>query len=401
MVKVGIITHYYKSTNYGGNLQAYALCKALKNIGIESEQICYPVEDKNVNKKWEKEESSNIIKKYIKMGLRKSKDVRRLLYMLFKHNEYLKFKQNIKTQESAFTDFNSNMIPHSSKVYDNNCFKECVDCYDAFITGSDQVWNFSWFQPEYFLESVPSEKIKIAYAASMGICKLNANQKQYIMKVLDSFDGISVRESNTATYISQIINKDVMNTVDPTLLIEATDWNRICSDRIVKTPYVFCYFLGDNTASRNLSRKFAMEKGLTLVIIPMLHDGVHFIDDVLGDTVIYNATPYDFLSLIKNADYIFTDSYHATIFSYLFKKEMFIFNRNIQGVMKDRISSLVNLLNISERYCCDNYKLSLEYIKSVKLIDYADNSNLNMEILKSYNFLELLLKSSTTKKLYI
>ena len=44
MKKVGIITQYYKSINYGGNLQAYALCVALNKMGISAEQLCYSLD---------------------------------------------------------------------------------------------------------------------------------------------------------------------------------------------------------------------------------------------------------------------------------------------------------------------------------------------------------------------
>ena len=39
--RVGIITLYHESTNYGGNLQAYALCKFLRNNDVTAEQISF------------------------------------------------------------------------------------------------------------------------------------------------------------------------------------------------------------------------------------------------------------------------------------------------------------------------------------------------------------------------
>ena len=126
-VKIGIVTHYYKSINYGGNLQAYALCKYLNNFGHTAEQISY---DKELKKSF----ADNVkftAKKIVKNGLSFLKEPESALN--------LKAKANIKKRNSAILRFN-NKIPHS-QTYNARTLKSITDQYDVLITGSDQVWH--------------------------------------------------------------------------------------------------------------------------------------------------------------------------------------------------------------------------------------------------------------------
>ena len=165
-MKVGIITMFYDSCNYGGILQAYALTKTLEKMGVESEQICYRLASAYPIKRRVK----IIGKKY----LNELRQVRNLSVVLKLH------KRNRVVRKAA-----EEFIPHSKDVYSESTIRRCDDKYDAFITGSDQVWSQNW--PAYFLDFVPKGKLKIAYAVSVGNSTLPQKEIDYIRKYSRTF----------------------------------------------------------------------------------------------------------------------------------------------------------------------------------------------------------------------
>ena len=388
MNKVGIITHYYNSSNYGGNLQAYALCIALKKIGFEAEQISYPVVDHVHVKPKQLRKGLKKVKHIAKTIIAKTSEWKDVIYILKNRNKYSEFLEKQKEQTKAFYYFNQVVIPHSAKVYDEKSFPDATNEYDAFITGSDQVWNFSWFQPAYFLEGIPSNKKKIAYAASIGSNNLDSDQQEYCSRTLKDFQSISVREKSTAIALSKILDREVVTVVDPTLLLSRNDWDNVCSARIITEPYIFAYFLGNNEIARKTTIDYSKHIGLQIVNIPMNKDKTHYFDENFGDITLFDVSPSDFLSLIKYAEYVFTDSFHATVFSYIYRKEVFIFNRDSGGRLKDRIENITDLFNLKERFCEDSSKLQFDYIKGVNPIDYSDSTKVDSLIDKSYEYLK-------------
>ncbi|MCR5142752.1 MAG: polysaccharide pyruvyl transferase family protein [Ruminococcus sp.] len=367
MKKIGIITHYYKSTNYGGNLQAYALCKYLINEGYEAEQICYPIFKPNV-----KIRVSNF-STFLQL-------IRSLIshFIFFPHHIYYKTSKS-KTKK-AFENFNLSIIPNSGKVYNDSNFNECIENYDVFITGSDQVWNFSFFRPEYFLESIPSTISKISYAASISMKSLSDNQQEYLAKVLQDYKSISVREEYAKDLISGIVQKPIYKVVDPVFLLSEAEWNDLAYDYRIKDDYIFSYFIGNNNNSREICRVFARKHGLKIIDIPMANNQYRFTGIQIGDIKATDVSPNEFLGLIKNAQFIFTDSFHASVFSYLFKKQFYVFNRNHNGDMSERIIDIMSQFGLLPYFCDDSSKESIEYVTSLPIIDYT---KLNDEVVKT------------------
>ena len=242
-MKIGIITHYYKSTNYGGNLQAFALCCCLNKMGNNAEQLCFQYTAKR--SLLIRLMGKNIFKTAI--SKLKSKLIHKKL-----QDENLKYNV-IERRVAAFENFNHSIIPNGKKVYDSNNINNSVNYYDAFITGSDQVWNISWYYPEFFLDFVTSDKIKMSYAASIAKDSLTNDQKKIFKNSLSDFKAVSVREKSAEDLIKDLSPVPVQTVLDPTLLLQKEDWDEICSERIVNEDYVFCYFLGENKRSRRLA----------------------------------------------------------------------------------------------------------------------------------------------------
>lgn len=393
MKKIAILTHYYKNLNYGGTLQAYALCKATeKNLHIRVEQVSYPdLEDRirfqySLNKKAENCFRGIYNAVYKKLSLFQRRVKNKYYHLKYKNAVDL----NIRIKN--FKNFSETIIPHSDKVYTSENITEILAQYDAFITGSDQVWNTNWYTPVFFLDFVPSDKIKISYAASISKDSLTDKEKEIFKKSLADFKAVSVREEQAVDLIKDLSPVKPVVTLDPTLLLDASDWDKVCAPRVVEDDYIFCYFLGDNPKERKIAKKFAKEKGLKLVSVPLT--GVKVYSDLkFGDVILPAASPEEFISLIKHASYVFTDSFHAVVFSQIYKRQYFVFNRDSKGSMNSRIINITNLFNTQERFCNGSEKETLQYVRSLQEIDFS-RPNPKFDEIKEFsiNFLKENLK---------
>lgn len=373
MKKIGIVTHYFRNMNYGGELQAYALTKALGKLGYDAEQICFNFWAWN-------ELTENVIKsaKDNKLSFQPpefTSDPRFLLeldgkYDMQKESPYCIQKPFYKNREQAFLKFAAK-VPHSDKAYTVNTLFQTNEIYDAFITGSDQVWNLKWHNPAFFLDFADDCKKKIAYAASAGSSVFDNVQKQYLARTLPKLDAISVREKNLVDTYKEIAGVDAQYVLDPVLLLDTKEWDAVASERLADEKYMFCFFYGPTKEVYRLAEEYAEKHGLKIALIPDAfgYTTAHT-DDDFGDCRFPEASPEDFISLIKYADCIFTDSFHAMAFSLLYGRSVFGFGRDwnsdkLNTDMSSRIYSLFDLFDCKERFCDRIEKLSPSYIDSV------------------------------------
>ena len=371
--RIGILTYYHNSHNYGGLLQAYALCKFLNNSGYNAEQICYVPRNKPVINTVCKADTTSVNEGIIKRLLKKYRPKRVVKTLYLRVKSYLKRKKyrNWDLRFLADKEF-QDKIPHSKLIYYKNTIKDSCEKYDCFITGSDQVWNIDWFDSAYFLDFVDKGKNKISYAASIGHSVLNDKQKSIFEKYLTDFDAISLREKSAADLIKSItLRDDIKWVLDPTLLLDKVDWDTIASDRLIKKDYVLCYFFGEDTNSRQIATEYANARGLKVVNLPHLYDykitqsDIHF-----GDYSLFGVSPNDFISLIKYSECVFTNSFHACVFACIYQKEFFVFNRLDENMMFDRILSLCELFGCNDHFCSVKDKKNINYINKTKQIDY-------------------------------
>lgn len=332
-MKVGILTHFHKSTNYGGVLQAYALCRYLNDSGYDARQILYT------------HVSSPITPQRMTVKLFFEKVLSRIERRVYdKKNRAIRARM-----ESSFFDFRDAVF-HTEEEYTSETISQVKNDFDAFIVGSDQVWNPVWYDSAYMLDFVYDGARKISYAASMGVGSLNEREALVFKSKLSDFDAISVRESVAGEVISKAIDRPVCVTVDPTLLLSAEDWDSVATDRKIDSPYVFAYFLGEDKKTRSLAERFAERNGLKLVVIPHLLGSYRKCDRKLKADFVEDASPRDFISLIKNAEYVFTDSFHASVFSLVYEKKFFVFHRGGKIKMGSRIRNLLQLFACEERF---------------------------------------------------
>ena len=360
--RIGILTHYYGSVNYGGCLQAYALTRVLNEMGYTAEQISY--------------RKREVAQRYSPKAFVKKTVERILLLGAF------------KSRRRAFASFRD-AIPHSESVYDEETVGEAADLYDAFITGSDQVWNFKWYDPAFFLDFVSGDKIKLSYAASLGSPTLSDMERKKMRESLRDFTAISVREREAISLLSDVTDRAVEWTLDPTLLLSRDKWDEVASERKVKGRYLFCYFLGRDKRIRTLATEYARRKGLKVVTLPHFPQSFVKNDLFFGDVRLYGVTPNDFISLVKNAECVFTDSFHAAVFSNLYEKEFFVFDRHHASEMSGRILTLLPLFGSEARFCRDASDFTLSHLMEAEGIECGgDRASLLSLVQKSRDFLK-------------
>ena len=273
--KIGILTYFYQTHNYGGMLQSYALPKFLNDNGIDAEQICYTRKD---------ERPFEAIEESIR---KKASISERIEYRILNIYFNKKIKPKFNKRNKNFTDF-ERKVPCSKRVYDLNNISDVNYIYDGFVVGSDQIWTFRCFNPTFFLEFAYDDKKKISYAASIGKSNFTDLEKEYLNLQLSRFDRITVRENDLVDTLSVITNQNVSCVLDPVFLLSQSDWNEIADKRLVEDKYLFCYFLGDDKNLRKIAKQYAKKNDLQIVTIPFANQTYNRTDFTFGNIKMYN-----------------------------------------------------------------------------------------------------------------
>ncbi len=349
---VGIITLYYGNNNYGGLAQSYALYKVVTMLGYDAELISYkrtmqaaaPVRA-SLLEKIRRNSVSGLCDRYYRKG--KEKIERKLEQdcadQLKKRGEMLEI----------FREW----IPHSP-VYTKETIGQCRDRYETFISGSDQIWKPGVADEAFlfsFLDDQPDKHI-ISYASSVAVQEFPDGYLDFMEKELKKYSCISVRESVTAEAFSKALNREVVRVTDPTLLLSREEWEKVTAERQIKESYIFCYLLGNDKKQRKKAEQIAREQKKLLVTIPHIKNGnsFHFRleDKDFGDCQLFAVGMEEFFSLIKYADMVITDSFHATVFSTVFERPFWVFERTAKTKkteMNSRIHELTQMLGLERR----------------------------------------------------
>jgi len=351
--KVAIATCYYEN-NYGSKLQAYATQAVLDDLKIDNEFLhCTNPMDYMSQSKF-----LYYLKKIqdrdfeMKLGAIKKKRIR-------KKNPLLDV--NLKIREQKFHEFVYGYFRISRKCIGIEGLKNTAKDYDAILVGSDQLWAPSAIEHGFFtLENINGPK-KIAYSTSFGVNDLNKSQIHRVQKYLSEFDNIAVREDAGRNILKKYLNINVPVVLDPTLLLTASEWTSrlIDKERIESDQYIFFYFLGNNPEQHKIVQKLKEATGLK--ICGLLHlDNYIPEDEEIVDEILYDVGPKEFLNLIKNAEYVCTDSFHGSVFSILFHKQFITFQRNVGSgrSVNSRVFNLLRKLELNARMYDENKQLN-------------------------------------------
>lgn len=337
-MKAGILT-FHDAHNYGAVLQAFALKKHIQKLGYEVKIINYHHET-------------------IPDGFPREGNERRW---------------------DKFNVFIKDLIDNEEKVYTKEEDLEKLDI-DFWICGSDQIWNTEitrGFNKGFFLDFETNGK-KISYAVSMGIPNLPEEQEEQFKASLEQIDEISVREESLKQYVEKFIDKKVETTVDPTLLLDESDYNDLLLDNNYGE-YILIYALGPDERLTAIANRIASKKGVKIIELNDKRKENYFCEQVS------EAGPQEFLTLIKNAKAIVTNSFHGTIFSIIFKKEFYTITRLNRN---SRMETILGIVDMKDRLID-----KIEDLDKIKEQDFEEAYiRLNNEKQKSKDFLKSALK---------
>lgn len=327
MTKVSILTFHF-SNNLGAMLQAYGLVQAIRNIGHEVEVIDYrPLS----------------IRKICESPLwRHRHPVRLMRTALFRHR---------------IRDFRNKYLPMTRTYLDAEELRQSPPETDCIVVGSDQVWNIKspvrGYDPTFFLDFLAENgPRRVSYAASFGNgTELNGHREQ-ISGLLSRFDHISVRDVTSQIMVRDLIGQSPEHVLDPTFL---TDYDPITPPPLVKQPYILTYCFRKTEASMRAVSMLRHKLNMPIVSITMGFDGAR---------MVYPG-PLQWLSLMKHASYVCTDSFHGTCFSVINRKQFMTFHFNNGN---SRSEDLLHSANLSHRLINDANEL--KYQINVP-IDYA------------------------------
>lgn len=323
-MKVALITlHAIK--NYGSVLQTLATQELFKEFGCEVELINYIREDsldKNLLNTWC---GSNPIKKIVMLPT------------------LIKWK-------SVFNDFIAEHFKLSKNIYTYpEDFKKYPIQADIFCTGSDQVWNTGWnggIIKSLFLDFIPEDAFRFAYAASFGKKELSKKEVDETKELIKKYRFISVREDYAKTMLEKYYNyKEAVHVLDPTLAYDGDFWRSYAPKSRIKKDYILVYNLNRSKKFDEYAMKLSKKTGLPIYFLCRRYD--QFIRP--GKSILVPDV-FEFITLIDNAKYVLTDSFHATAFSLNLNTEPICVYPSEYG---GRIESILKLTDSLQRHIND------------------------------------------------
>ena len=364
-MKINFIT-LHRAENYGSVLQTLALQVKLSELGHDVHVLDYYPE------------------RYTNKGLlrrlkNKSDKLKNPIFLLAA--KILIYPSYLR-KNRVFGNFIDTYIRLKGSAFQTNeeAARKLTFDADAYCTGSDQVWNSYWnegIEKALFLDFVPKGKLVFSYASSIGLSKLPQEEIEETKRLLDKYECISVREDSGVKIVKELGRNDVIQCLDPTLLLTKEEWDRYVDKHNKKTDYILTYNLHHDARidryAGELSRKHRL---------PIWNISYNWHDVVRKGHLCWCPPVERFLWLIKNARYVIADSFHATVFSIIFERP---FVTITPDVASSRISSILHTLDLDERNLTNFSDTSM----IEKPIDYTEVKRLlAAEQMKSMDYLK-------------
>ncbi|OWV14307.1 polysaccharide pyruvyl transferase family protein [Fibrobacter sp. UWB5] len=346
-MKIGIL-NLALDNNYGGNLQRFALITFLQKLGHQAKHIQIKGYD---FLPWYKVPYAYPKRFVLKFVLHKINHIRQEKFS----------NQEQKDLWKTIEPFYEHYVPHTGAIKNKEQLKIVSDLenFDAVIVGSDQVWRASMTRcfgmSSYMLDFVSRDKTKkIAYAVSLGVDnpELNPSQAMRLNNLYRQFSAVSVRESSALKLFDQYgwTYPRAEVCVDPTLLLDVEDYNRVIDNANVNdctTGKIFAYLLDATFEKENRIRKESAAKKFAVHCMG-LHDASTSIEQWLNN--------------IRRAEMVVTDSFHGVVFSVIFDKPFLFLGNQRRG--NARLLSLLVMLDVDPR----NLDCFIHVQKKTKLI---------------------------------
>ena len=324
--KTAAIISLYGNSNYGNKLQNYAVQEVLKAEGVDTINIINVpcLNNRTVD-------YLEVLKFYIKGFIRFVSSGDRLTSCVD--------PKDPGERKRNFMEFNKR-INNSKHFFSFRRLRE-FDRFDYYFVGSDQIWNPIYGGLSDLDLLTFTKKKKVAISASFGIEEIPDIYKPKIEQELAAFDAISVREEAAKGIIETITQRDDVDVlIDPTMMLRKEDWNKIIKkpQGLTDDKFIVCYFLGTVTQEyTDAIRSLAEAKNCAIV------------DLSDNESKFYCCGPSEFVYLIKNAECVCTDSFHASVFSILYNRPFVVFKRNGKhNGMGSRIKTLLSTFHLED-----------------------------------------------------
>jgi hypothetical protein len=256
----------------------------------------------------------------------------------------------IRENYQKFEDFYTNRFRRTKKKYYDTNFNDVVkdENIEGFVCGSDTIFcinEFKGFVEGYYANFDCMRGKSVSYAASFGDPTFTEQDYLILNERLQNFKALGIREYNMLPYVKEHVNVRAERTIDPTLLAEASLYDSIIAEPQMKEKYILLYSRRYNRSMELYAEQMAKQKGLKLVEI-----SIRATNAVKGHIMRYDAGVEEFLSLVKHAECVITNSFHGVIFAVQLRTPFYCFSRE-QGDTK--IGEVLDLFGLSERIMID------------------------------------------------
>ena len=331
MKRFGIVSYniHCNFTNYGSALQSWALQQAVDRLGAG---------------RWE-----SVLLDYCPDVLR-DKDKRNPIAHMWDTDEEARrmcalslpaIRENADKFDAFYgTRFRKTKHTYTSENFDHVIAEEALD---GFVCGSDTIFcidEFGGFDNGYYANYPCMRDRSVAYAASFGDSRFTEDSYAVLRRRLQNFLAIGLRETAMVPFAESCVRVPVRRVLDPTLLLSAEDYAPITAPRREARPYLLLYARRHNPGMSAFAEKLAEENGWEIVEISLRAVNAE------RHRMFYEAGVEEFLSLVKHAQFVVTNSYHGMIFSIQFQKNFLVFTRE---QCDTKIRELLELLGLSQR----------------------------------------------------
>lgn len=329
--RIGIVSYniYCNFTNYGSALQSWALYQIIKKVaGDTVEPVLIDYCPKILENKdplnpfanmWDQDDESRRMCELTMPAIRKN-------YYKFDKFYHERFNRTSK----KYTAQNFNDIFVNEKI-------------ERFVCGSDTIFcidEFGGFDDGYYANYDCMKKNSVSYAASFGDSHFNEEDYNTLNERLNNFKSIGLRENNMVQYVASHVEVPVQRVIDPTLLLTSREYDKIADERLEKEKYLLLYARRYNSKMETYAEKLAAENGWKIVEISLRATNAE-----KGHRMFYEAGVEEFLSLVKHAEYVVTNSFHGMIFTVQYRRPLCVFSRE---QCDSKITELIELFGLKD-----------------------------------------------------
>lgn len=362
MKNFGIVSYniHANFTNYGSALQSWALSQAINKVG---------------KGKWQAK-----LVDYCPDILKDKDPLNPMKNMWDKDEEYRRECEKslpaIRVNYEKFNKFYNEEFIKTKNVYTSENFNDIIseENIDGFVCGSDTIFcidEFGFDDGYYSNYDCMKNGYSISYAASFGDAHFDNDTYKILNNRLRNFNAIGIREDAFVPYVKEHTDVEVQRCIDPTLLLDKEEYTKIEQPVDEEEKYLLLYARRKNTKMSKYAEKIAQQNGWKVIEISLQASNAD------KHKMFYEAGVGEFLSLVKNAEFVVTNSYHGMIFSVIYEKQFVIFSRE---QCNTKIAELLKLFDLSDRMLLEgneSYEPNIDFKGVKKRIENIKNKSID------------------------